>query len=238
MKKLFSCLLCALMIFAFVMANAETKLAVEKENFYFFDDDYCDYVSVYAKVINIGDTPLRVNDGSLIVLDQNGETITSTDYLECDAICLQPGEYTYCFIESDIEGEQSMNVADYNLTISVENEEDLVCQKLPLANVSFTPNVQVNPYTAYDYMNATVTNDTDETIFDIYVVFALLDDEDNILHVGCTRMGDERGLMPGCSMVLREYVSSERLEFFEKNGLKPTKVDAIAYVDVYEASQE
>ena len=79
----------------------------------------------------------------------------------------------------------------------------------------------------------TVTNDTEETIYDIYVVFALLDDEDNILYVDSNYMGYDRGLTPGSSVVFREYVGNEFLDYYEDKGITPAKVDAAAYVDIF-----
>ena len=60
----------------------------------------------------------------------------------------------------------------------------------------------------------------------------LLDDDDNILYMESESMYDSKGLTPGSSMVIRIDVSSSFTEYYEAHGYTPTKVDAIAYVNL------
>ena len=80
-------------------------------------------------------------------------------------------------------------------------------------------------------MVVTVTNNTEETVFDICTVYALLDAEGNILY-----MNDystySMGLAAGSSMIIQELIPSEFSDYFAANNLVPASVDAIAYTEV------
>ena len=80
-------------------------------------------------------------------------------------------------------------------------------------------------------MYATVTNDTEETVFNAAVVFALLDEAGNILYIASDNLYSGRGIAPGSSMVFRQEIGSTMTDFFAKNELVPATVDAIAYID-------
>lgn len=231
MKKALALVLCIVLLATVSMASAAGKLSVEQENFHIVKS-YSTYAYAYAKVANVGNKPIMVNAGILEIFDENGDNITSTDFLHEYAEYLQPDEYTYVYMYNELEEDQVASVDDYLLTITGKSETNKVCKRLPVTNCTFTPDVQVTKYSTYDYMNATVTNDTEETIYDMYVVFALLDDEDNILHMDYDYLGNSRGLDAGSSMSFRESVSSSVMENLEANGFKPTKVDVIAYVTV------
>ena len=231
MKKTLAIFLSIVLIASVSIANAAGKLSVEQENFHVIRS-YSTYAYAYVKLVNVGNKPIKVNAGILEVFDENGDTITSTDYLHEFAEYLQPDEYTYAYMSSKLEADQIDIVDDYLLTITGKSDTDKVCKRLPVTECSFTPDVQVRKYSTYDYMNATVTNNTDETIYDIDVVFVLLDDEDNILHMDYEYLGSAKGLTPNSSISFRESVDSSTMEYFEANGYTPTKVDVIAYVTV------
>ena len=45
-------------------------------------------------------------------------------------------------------------------------------------------------------------------------------------------MYSSKSLIPGSSMVVRTDVSSSFLDYYESHGYTPTKVDAIAYINI------
>ena len=84
-----------------------------------------------------------------------------------------------------------------------------------------------------NWMTATVQNPTDATLFDITLVMALLDENDNILYMANAFLFEEIGVPAGGSIVLRDDISSSFMDYFAQKGIVPAKIDAIAYVEVY-----
>ena len=231
MKKLaITCMLMAALVSA-VPAHAAGKLSVTQENFHVVGSSSI-YGYAYAKVENVGDKPIKINAGLLEIFDGEGDTLTSEDYLYAYGRYLNPGEYGYAKMSERIEGiESADDVDDYMLTISGKSEADYVTLRLPV-ETAYMPNVQYSSYSTRDYMYATVTNNTDSIIFDLDILLVLLDDDDNILYMTTEDMYDSKGITPGSSIVIREYLGSDFKNYFEANDITPTKVDALAYVYV------
>ncbi len=228
MKKFVVLVLALLLCMSSVSAFAAGKLSVVQENYYTIEG-YSTYGYGYAKVQNIGDKPIKVNAGLLEIFDENGDPITSTDYMHKYAEYLEPNEYTYAYLSAKVEGEAIPD--DYMMTITGKSNTDYVTLRLPV-ETDYEEDVEVSKYTTHDYMYAMVTNDSEETVFDMEVVLTLLDDSDNILYMESSSLYQDKGLMPGSSMMIRVYVPSDFVEYFEKNGITPSKVDAIAYVNL------
>ena len=210
-------------------AFAAGKLSVTQENFWVVND-YRTYAYGYARIENVGDRPIKVHAGLLEVFDENGDTITSSDSLNAYARYLQPGEYTYAYVYSQIEdNDPPFVVDDYLLTITGKNEYEKYSLRLP-CETDYVEDVNIGYYT-YDYMYATITNDTDEPLYGIQVIFALLDDDGNILYMDNDYLHSNIALMPGSSAIIRKAVDEDNKEVFSSQGFTATHVDAIAYVD-------
>lgn len=229
MKKGLTLVLVLMMVMLLATASAAGKLRVEQENFHVIDS-YRLYGYVYAKVANVGDRPIKVNTGLMEIFNAEGDALTSTDYFSGYAVYLQPEEYTYIKLYDEIEDVEASAVDDYMLTTTGKADNDHVSMRLPCVT-SYEPNVEEGYYTR-NYMYATVTNNTEEPVYDIEVVLALLDAEGNILYMTDSSMYTEKALTPGSSMIIRKDVDSSFIEYFEKNGIVPASVDAIAFVDM------
>ena len=229
MKKILILMLVLSIILCSVPAFAAGKLSVEQENFYVIQS-YSVYGYAYAKLVNVGDKPIKVNTGLLEIFNADGDALTSTDYYSDYAEYLQPGEYTYICLYDEIEDVEPSSVDDYMLTVTGKANSDYVTYRFP-CTTSYEPDVQKG-YSTYNYMYATFTNDTDEPVYGIEIVLALLDAEGNILYMDDAGMYNDKAVMPGSSITVRADVSSSFIEYFEKNGLTPASVDAIAYVDI------
>ena len=101
MKKAIAMLLVFVLLIGTVPAMAAGKLSTTKENFWVINS-YWTYAYAYAKVENVGNKPISVNAGVLEVYDENGDVITSSDYISTYAKTLQPGEYTYVSVSKEI----------------------------------------------------------------------------------------------------------------------------------------
>lgn len=227
MKKLFALCLAAVLCLTAASALAAGKLNVVKENFHTIPN-FSTYSYAYAKVENSGDKAIKVNAGVLEIYDEAGEVITSEDYLQAYAQYLQPGEYTYVKMYDEIE-EGANTPADYMMTLTGKSDNSVVSKRLPV-EARFKLDV-TEGWWEYDYMYATITNDTDEPIYGVSVVIVLLDAEGNILHLEDDALYN-CAIMPGSSVTIREEIYSNVMEYFEANGMVPASADAIAYYEV------
>ncbi len=209
-------------------AFAAGRLNVEQENYYTLKEgSYC-YGYVFAKLENSGNKPIKVNNGLLEIFDEEGDAITSSDSYTAYARYLDPGDYTYIRISTSIKNIESVSeVDDYMLTVTGKSGLDkqtirLECQGKYVEN-------EKSGYYTYNYMYATVTNNTEEPLYQPYVVFALLDEEENILYLVGDNLDRNEALMPGSSIIFRVAVDSDFVDYFEKNSIVPSSLDVIAY---------
>ena len=224
-------MLITIIIINSVSALAAGKLAVVKENFHVINMLSSIYGYAYARVQNIGDKPMKVNAGLLEIFDANGNTLTSDDYISLYAEYLNPGEYTYAYIYEEVEGVNNPEVVhNYLLTISGKSDMDSITYRLPV-ETAYTPEVS-NGLWNEDYMLAGVTNNYNQVLFGVEVVMVLLDNQDNILYIAHDDMYSSKGISPGSSVVFRQEIPSNFKEYFAKKGYVPSRVDAIAFINV------
>ncbi|HOO90855.1 MAG TPA: FxLYD domain-containing protein, partial [Syntrophales bacterium] len=229
MKKTIAIVLCLLLGLLAAPALAAGKLDVSQENFMVIDS-YWTYGYAYARIDNVGDKPIMINAGILEIFDANGDAITSSDYLNPYAEFLQPGEYTYANIYAEITDVAAADVADYSLTITGKSDKDYATLRLPVTT-DYIEGVE-EWYSTYNYMYATVTNDTDQPIYDVTVVLVLLDADGNILYMIDASMYTDKAIMPGSSIQIKEFVNQDFIAWYQAQGLTPASVDAIAFVNV------
>lgn len=226
MKKFIAILLCVLMLTGARATHAAGKLSVEPENFLVVTS-YWTYGYAFAKVTNVGDKATKVNAGVLEIYDADGNAIASSDYLSAYAAYLEPGEYTYVKMYSEVkEGTPT----DYMMTLTAKADNSKRTVRLPV-ETDLQLNVKSGWWT-YNYMYATVTNNTEEPIYGIGVVMALYDADGNIIDIEDDDLYSGRALAPGSSMIFRKEIPSGIAEYLEKEGIVPASVDAIAYVNV------
>ena len=172
MKKVVSILLVVLLLSVSTATYAAGKLTVDQENFHVVSSNYWTNGYAYAKVSNAGDKATKINAGVLEIYDEAGDVLTSSDYLTAYAEYLEPGEYTYVKMYSEIT---SGKAADYNLTLTQKTDNSERTLRLPV-ETDLQMDVKSGWWT-YNYMYATVTNNTDKPIYGIQVVLVLLDAE-------------------------------------------------------------
>lgn len=205
---------------------AAGKLNVDTENFVVISG-YWSYGYCYAKVSNTGNQPIKINAGVFEIYDEEGNPLTSSGYVNAYPSCLQPGEYAYTKVNSELTEEQLPLVDDYMLTLTGKSDKDTVVTKLPV-EVEYQPNVE-NGWFTYNYLTGTVTNNTDETLFDIRIVMVLLDADGNVLYLAADTLYD--GLTPGSGIVFRCDVDSNFLDYYAAQGIEIASCDAIAYIE-------
>lgn len=230
MKKAVVFLLSVVLLLVTSTAMAAGKVSVTQENFYALHT-YSDYGYVFAKVENVGNKAIKINAGILEIFDGEGDNLTSTDYLNSYASSLEPDEYTYVYMYAKLEDGQLEKVDDYLLTVTGKSDSDSSCRRLTVKDVDFVRDYQLSKYSTYDCGFFTVVNDTNETIWNIKIVYALLDDNDNILFVDSDYIDSNKGLTPGSSLQIRESINNSFVKYYDAHDIVPTKIDVIAYVE-------
>ena len=208
------------------MAMAAGKLSYE-ENFY-VSGSYGSYATALAKVENVGDKPIMVNAALLEVFDENGDPITSRDYFSKNAEYLQPGEYTYVYMRESLDAEQVGRVDDYMLTISGKTDNSEVTKRFPC---TFEYKLVEEDWWSHHYVYVTVTNDTDEPVYNMGVVAGLYDIDGNLIDVLEDNLYNV-AIEPDSSVTFRMEVNSMAVNYCETNGITIGQADAIAYVNV------
>ena len=231
MKKILSFITTLFLAFSFVIPTfAAGKASVTQENFVTVDN-WGTRSYAFAKVENTGNKPIEYSAGLFEIYDTNGDTLASTSYLQVHGLVLQPGEYFYLEANESIDDQHtSADVDDYMLTVTATNGSDNRTERYSCPT-KWLPDFTVNRYWTKDYMEATFTNATEETVFGLSIALALLDEAGNILFVSNKDFYSDVGIPSGSSIIVREEVSSTLLDYYEAKGIKPATVDAYAYVD-------
>ncbi len=234
MKRILTLLLALALAIGAASACAEGALTVEQENLHIVGTTSL-YCYMYVKVKNTGDAPIFVNKGSFTLRDKEGNEIGSTTSLWRYAEYLQPGESTYAYFNPRIEGIESRDqVGDYDMNIEFVDNANKVTFFLPSESV-FEDDVKEGSWT-HDYLTTTVTNDLDQTVFDLAIARVLLDAKGNILYMDSDNMYSSKGLCPGSSIVERRQLNGSFEPYFEEMGYVPATVDGFAYVYVTDPS--
>ena len=222
MKKLFALALALCLCAA--TASAAGQLNVVQENYYSITD-YWVSGYVFAKVENSGDAPVSITDGLFEIYDEAGTVIASYEYISAHCAFLRPGEYTYVRANTNVE---SGVPASYKLTLTPADSSYYVYTRYPV-EATYELNVSDGWWTN-NYLYVTVTNTTEEPIYDLHVVCALLDEAGNILFVEHDNVYDV-AIAPGSSMIFRMEMPSTFTDYFEANGIVPAAIDAFAYTE-------
>ena len=217
-------LLCALPAFA------EGKIEVTQENFHVVGTSSF-YGYLFLKLENTGDAPAKLDGGEMELYNANGDVLGSTTTMWRYAEYLKPGEYTYAYFTTRAEGVESADeVTKYSMTFNTKDSADKETFRLPVESM-YEDDV-TEGYWTHDYMTTTVTNDTDQTVYDVTIVRALLDADGNILNIDSDSMYSYKGIASGSAIVLRRQMGNNFTTLFEEKGYVPATVDAIAYVYV------
>lgn len=225
--SLFISIILLLSIFA-IPTLAAGKLSVVQEKFYVLP--YSSYHAgyVFAEVKNIGDKPVEFNGGLLELFDEEGNSIESENYIRCYPNFLDAGETGYIYLYKSVKEATDKNfIDDYLLTITGKGAKNMLVTRLEVSN----PRHEVNEsgYWRRDYLVVDITNNTEQTKYDFYVVFAVRDQNDNLLFVNSVNPSYV-GIKQSNTVEVTSMFDSDFIKFFEENNITIGSVEAIAYV--------
>ena len=166
---------------------------------------------------NTGDDAIGVGTGKLVAFSADDEVLISEDYVSTspNAAILQPGESLYVrewLWESALA---SSDIADYKFSMGTDD------YGAPLKFVPCEATVEMND----GYIYITLTNDTEETQYGLYITAALHDAEGNLIFVSDQSV-DNVGIHPGSTVTFRMYIDSDVVEYYANAGIEPAAVDA------------
>ena len=133
-------------------------------------------------------------------------------------------------MSTTLEDVTAEDVDDYLCTITGKSDDSKTTHRFP-CQAEFARNVKESSYWSYDYIYVTVTNDSDETVYGMNVVAALLAEDGTIIYVSSDSLYSNEGLTAGSSIIFRIQIDEDYVDCFEVNNYEYASVDAIAYVD-------
>jgi len=230
MKKTLVLLLCVALLLAFTAtALAAGRATVTKEAFYV--RPYSSYFAgeIYAEITNTGDKPVIFNGGMIELYNVDGDAIESSNIYSCFPNVLGPGESGYLYYTTSVrEAEDKAYIDDYALTITGKAENERVTVRIE-SEGSFGE-FQRSKYTTEYTVFAMITNDTDELLRGIRVVYALFAEDDSLLYADSVEPYYV-GLPPGATIEVRQAVDRRILEAWEAEGVQPARIETIAYIE-------
>ena len=158
---------------------------------------------------------------------EDGTVLIENPLVDTVGLVLQPGEYTYlCGLEY-LEADQE--VADCSISINERPVYDSKTTRFD-SSMDFLRIVHTdNPSNTEYFLLVSVTNPTNETIYQLSAVGVLMDAEGTILDISSNFLYDI-GLTPGSTVVFRFPIYDEALENVDLNAIK---MDALAGIDKY-----
>ena len=228
MKKIFALGLVLVLLSVVVPSMAAGKLVSTQENLYvipYYSTSV--YSNFYAELTNDGDKPVEFSTGLLELYDAEGNSVASTDVYYCYPMVLQPGENGYLISSQYMDITENSTISDHMLSVTGQGK---VSQKVVRLEASAVMENQSDGYYTYNYLTATIKNSTDAAINSLEVVFALKDNEGNLLYaVNSYWSGYNVYLTPGSSIELEVQMDSSVTDYLTQAGKVPTVTECIAY---------
>lgn len=229
MKKI-PMLLIVLILFILLASTAYAggKLTVTQETFVVLPlETYYEGI-VYAELKNTGDQPVELNFGFLQLFTTGGEAIDSLDLdsYACNPEVLQPGETGFMRAQISVKkATEASYITDYFLGTFGKEDLDSVVTRFPTTAEYKRDTDRATPN---DYMIATIRNDTDDTLYDFYIAYALKDAEGKLLY---TTVGNyySVALMAHSSTQIRYRIDDNEAAYMDGNDLIPATVEIIAF---------
>ena len=223
MKKIVALLLAACLTLGCASALAAGKLTVNQET-YTAVAGYSFVGYVFAEVENTGDKNIEFGNGLLEILTADGDPMDSTDIYNMYPSILAPGEKGYVSTRQYVDAAESIeDISDYTLTITGKSTQEEAIARL---DSTAAYGVGVNSWGDEEQMVVvTITNNTQETVYDCQVAFALYDAEGKLLLVDADNTYNV-GIPAGQSIEVQFTV-----DVWAEQGVTPATAECVAYQD-------
>ena len=211
-------------------AQAAGKATVTQEAFYV--RPYSDYHAgeIYAEITNTGDRPVIFNNGLIELFNADGDAIESANLYSAYPDVLAPGEIGYLYRTISVKEAVEVDyIDDYALTVSGKNETSK--ETIRLASEGTFGEYQRSKYSTEYAMFANVTNNTEDIMRNVTVVFALYDGNDKLLYADSTTLYN-LGIPPEQTVEIRVSVDKRLLEAWTAEDTMPARIVTIGYIEV------
>ena len=228
MKKIVALLLAACLTLGCASALAAGKLTVNQET-YTAVAGYSFVGYVFAEVENTGDKNIEFGNGLLEILTADGDPMDSTDIYSMYPSILAPGEKGYVSTRQYVDAAESIeDISDYTLTITGKSTQEEAIARL---DSTAAYGVGVNSWGDEEQMVVvTITNNTQETVYDCQVAFALYDAEGKLLLVDADNTYNV-GIPAGQSIEVQFTVDEDLAAVWAEQGVTPATAECVAYQD-------
>lgn len=228
MKKIASLLIAALLLMSSAaMAEIDvvrtTYIPVE-----LYEGAY--YAYFFAEVANTGEEPVCLGDSYFSALDPDGNTIATCELYSSNPYVLGPGATGYVYGWQSLDGISSLDEApgfEYGIT-SDEAYYD-VPQRITVSDAAFEL-VNDDFGDKVCVVHITVQNDTDETLYEPNVIYALYDQNGDLLDTSDVTLY-YAGVPAGqCTEAFFE-IPDGLVKAWDDAGKEPATVVGMAFLD-------
>lgn len=226
MRKLFAIALSLCLLLT--CACAEDALQITKETYLpieLYEDS--NYAFMFAEVTNTGDVTIALDSAEVTMLGADGEEVDTFGLYNASPWYLAPGETAWVYGDEYLDDTALDAVPGHQLNIEYEDAEDYD----PMFRMPVSGEAQlISEYGEELWrVTLTITNTTEETIFNSYIAYALYDEAGNLLYVADEGLG-EFGLLPGQSFLMLSDVEAAFTSHWAKNGVTPAAVEAFVFI--------
>ena len=181
-----------------------------------------------ARVKNETEVPLYITGGRLVLKDKDSNSIGAETYFDSvGSRYLDPGEVTYVSMAAKIDEGAEFDSFDFTLEsgpkgyYTKDRTIEVAAASLELALDS--------EYNYDNYVWATITNNTGAPLEDITVVFAVSDENGNLLDSDTSTFYNVI-LEADSTIRVKCSIDSTSIAYCKANGITPALVEAYAWV--------
>jgi hypothetical protein len=175
---------------------------IQNENLVVEDSYGMKSAFVYAEIVNTGDANIELDDSVIELLGEDGSTVTNITSIRMYPDVLESGKTGYLYAYKDLESDEDPTGLKFNIRAMNSKHYKVEARK--------TENPRIVKDTAgYGmesvYMEATLSNDQDYTLYNFSVCFILKDKETGkIVEIDERSYMDSIGILPGSSVSVRQ----------------------------------
>ena len=228
MKKIVSLLIAALMLMS---CAAMAEIEVVRTTYIpaeVYTDSYYGYF--FAEVVNNGEEPVYIGDSYFNVLDPDGNIVATCDLYSINPSVLAPGATGYVYNWQSLDGISSVDeVPGYEYCITSEDAYYDAPQSVTVSDATFEYGEDTFGDMACT-VHITVQNDTDETLYEPNVIYALYDQNGDLLDASDVTLY-YAGVPAGQSTEAFFEISDGLVKAWVDAGKEPATVVGMAFLD-------